>query len=66
MNNSEFCSKLGLLKSTFNTIIKFYRILREKIRKKYHKNWNGTPLGTEPDDTVVSTIGIDESAIIGN
>ena len=66
INNSEFCSKLGLPKTTYNTIVKFFRILREKIRLKYHKNWNETPLGTEPDDTGVSRIEIDESSIIGN
>ena len=66
INNSDFYYKLGLPKTTFNNIIKFYRILREKIRRKYHKIWNENPLGTEPDDTGVSRIEINESAIIGN
>ena len=64
--NGEFCSKLVSPKTTFNTIIKFSRILREKIRMKYHKIWNETPLGIEPDDTGVSRIEIAESTIIGN
>ena len=37
INNSDFFSKLGLPKTTFNNIIIFYIILREKIIMKYHK-----------------------------
>ena len=33
---------------------------------KYHKIWKEKPLGAEPDNTGVSKIEIDESAIIGN
>ena len=66
INKSEFYSKLGLPKTIYNTIIKFYRILRDKIRLKYHKIWNETSLGTELDDDGLSGIEIDESTVIGN
>ena len=51
-------------KTTKNTIVELFQILRNIIRKYYHKKWNGTILGMEPDVGAVAQIEIDESELI--
>ena len=62
--NESFCSLMETPKTTKNTIVELFQILRNIIRKYYHKKWNGTILGMEPDIGGVARIEIDESELI--
>ena len=52
--------------STYNTINKIFKQLREKVRFKIHNIWKKNLLGFEPSEKGVPRIEIDVSKIIGN
>ena len=64
-DNMSFCNLMKAPITTKNTIVELFRILRNSIRKYYHKKWNETMLGMEPDEGGVGRIEIDESELIG-
>ena len=63
---ANFCHILGNTKPTKQTIIKLYRILRNRLKIFYHTLWKNEPLGLEPAENGKSRIEIDKSKIIGN
>ena len=64
INCKEFTNQLGLESISKANIIKFYRIVREKIKNVMHKKWKDNLLGTEPCENGKSYCEIDESKII--
>ena len=64
INCKEFTNKLGLESISKANIIKFYRIVREKIKNVMRKKWKDNLLGTEPCENGKSYCEIDESKII--
>ena len=51
---------------SLNNIQKFYRLIRNNIKVKMHKEWKKSMLGVEPCTGGVPRVEIDESKIIGN
>ena len=64
INRKEFTKQLGLELISKANIIKFYRIIIEKIKNVMHKKWKDNLLGTEPCENGKSYCEIDESKII--
>ena len=59
INSSNFCEKLGMPKTTPDSIIKPFRKLRDCIRQKYHKRLNNEQMRLEPDIKGVSRLEIE-------
>ena len=64
INYKEFTNQLGLESISKANIIKFYRIVREKIKNVMHKKWKDNLLGTEPCENGKSYCEIEELKII--
>ena len=62
----NFCDILNNPKPNKHSIARLFRILRNKIKIYYHKQWKNEPLGIEPAENRKSRIEIDESKVIGN
>ena len=62
----NFCDILNNPKPNKHTIVRLFRILRNKIKIYYHTQWKNEPLGIEPAENGKSRIEIDESKVIGN
>ena len=62
----NFCDILNNPKPNKHTIVKLFRILRNKIKIYYHTQWKNEQLGIEPAENGKSRIEIDKSKVIGN
>ena len=64
----NFCDILNNPKPNKHTIVRLFRILRNKIKIYYkiyyHTQWKNEPLGIEPAENGKSRIEIDESEIM--
>ena len=63
----EYCNQIGGPVVTEVSISKFYKIIRNKLKKKIHKIWNKSFLGVEINTSLCySSVEIDESKIISS
>jgi len=63
---NEFCKVLKIHNVSNKLIIKFYRKLRNKIKKSFYLMWQRSPMALEPTDQGYPAVEIDETSIIGN
>ena len=62
----NFCDILNNHKQNKHTIVRLFRILKNKIKIYYHTKRKNEPLGIEPAENGKSRIEIDESKVIVN
>lgn len=65
-NSEELCKKLHIPNTTHKSIIKLFRLLRNRIKISFHLQWNRTKLALDPAENGHPSVEIDETALIGN
>ena len=66
IEHTAFATTMKLDNLSYQHIAKFYKVLRDIIRKKMHKEWKENKLAQEPSVGGVPRCEINESKIIGN